>query len=257
MKNAAKTHELAETAQPDPVQEDAVQPRVSWRRRKSARPQEIVDAATRLLEEEGTANLSMAHIARGAGVSEATLYKYFESKQALLSEVFTQWAKPFVARLSEELPSITDLHSQLTLVGLRFLRGIESTPRLHRIFYQEIRWNDYRGSTLHQINHDFAQTVVDAVQAAVERGEVRPEIQPAMVRDALFGGLEHIAMRTIFINRPFDAAEEVARYVDMILNGIGAVRADAGYAEKASDNADRLGQQIDRFESLMARLEKP
>lgn len=229
--------------------DDAGQPKVAWRRRKSARPQEIVDAATRLLEEEGTANLSMAQIARRAGVSEATLYKYYDSKQALLGEVFTQWARPFVTRLAEELPSITGLHSQLSLVGLRFIKGMESTPRLHLIYYREIRWTDYRGSSLHRLNHDFAQTVVDAVNGAIARGEVRADVRPAMVRDAIFGGLEHIAMRTIFAGRPIDAADEVSRYVDFVMYGIAAPPNDGG--GEASGEAARLKAQIDRLEALL------
>lgn len=237
---------------PDPREPDA-KPRAAWHRRKSARPQEILDAATEPLEEAGTADLAMAQIAKRAGVSEATIYKYFESKQALLSEVFAQWAKPFVARLNEDLPSIADLHAQLVTIGLRFLRGIQSTPRLHAIFYREIRWNDYRGTPLHKINHDFAQTVVDAVQGGIDRGEVRPEINAAMVRDALFGGLEHIAMRTIFAGRPLDVAGEVAAYVDLLLGGI---RIPGTGAEARSDQEERLGAQIDRLEALLAKAGK-
>ncbi|MDR7103787.1 TetR/AcrR family transcriptional regulator [Croceicoccus sp. BE223] len=231
------------------------QPRVAWRRRKSARPQEIVDAATRLLEEEGTANLSMAQIARRAGVSEATLYKYYDSKQALLGEVFVQWARPFVSRLAEELPSITGLHSQLSLVALRFLKGMEDTPRLHLIYYREIRWTDYRGSSLHRLNHDFARAIVDAVEAAIARGEVRADVVPAMVRDAIFGGLEHIAMRTIFAGRTIDAAGEVSRYIDFVMHGIAAPTVEGG--QDAAGEAARLKAQIDRLEGLLGGMGKP
>ncbi len=233
--------------------DDSGPARVAWRRRKSARPQEIIDAATKLLEEEGTANLSMAQIARGAGVSEATLYKYYDSKQALLGEVFTHWARPFVASLMADLPSIADLHSQLSLIALRFLRGIESTPRLHLIFYREIRWADYRGSSLHKINHDFAQTIVDAVRAAQERGEVRADLDPRMVRDAIFGGLEHIAMRTIFAGRDYDAVTEAARYIDFVLHGIAVP--EPNLAPGGSD-ATRLAAQLDRLEALLDRSDK-
>lgn len=228
-------------------------PRAAWHRRKSARPQEILDAATQLLEEEGTADLAMAQIAKRAGVSEATIYKYFESKQALLSEVFAQWAKPFVARLNEDMRSIADLHAQLVTIGLQFLRGLESTPRLHTIFYREIRWTDYRGTQLHKINHDFAKTVVDAVQAGIERGEVRADVNPAMVRDALFGGLEHIAMRTIFAGRPLDIGSEVAAYVDLLLGGI---RTPTPKPDSSPDEASRLAAQIDRLEALLAKAGK-
>ena len=49
----------------------------SWKRRKDARPPEIIRAAKKILEEKGIKGLSMMKISKTAGVSEATLYKYF------------------------------------------------------------------------------------------------------------------------------------------------------------------------------------
>ena len=82
---------------------------VAWRRRKDHRPQEILAAARRLIEEEGAAATSMARIAKLAGVSEATVYKYYESKQDLVNQVLTEWAQPFVERLASELRHISGL----------------------------------------------------------------------------------------------------------------------------------------------------
>ncbi|MGF7154809.1 TetR/AcrR family transcriptional regulator [Novosphingobium gossypii] len=217
---------------------------LAWRRRKDQRPQEILAAARQLIEEEGTTATSMARIARLAGVSEATVYKYYDSKQELVNQVLIDWATPFVERLTAELRHIHDLRSRLTLIAVRFLRSIEETPRFHRVFYQELRWSDYRGSALHKLNHIFAHSVVEAVEKAKDAREVRADVDPVMIRDMMFGGLEHVAMRTSFIGRPLDIDAEAERYVTVLLCGVLSQpdRPDT------STDLDRLASLVDRLE---------
>ncbi|WP_232495256.1 TetR/AcrR family transcriptional regulator [Novosphingobium kaempferiae] len=217
---------------------------LAWRRRKDYRPQEILAAARQLIEEEGAKATSMAKIAKLAGVSEATVYKYYDNKQELVNQVLADWATPFVERLTGELRNIDDLRSQLTLIAVRFMRSMEETPKLHRVFYQELRWQDYRGTALHKLNHLFAKSVVDAVQQAKDAGKARADVDPVMIRDMMFGGLEHVAMRTSFIGRPLDIDAEAKRYVDVLLSGV------------LSDPGEPKGpSEIDRLAGLVARME--
>lgn len=57
------------------------------RRRKEARPHELLDAALSLFVEKGFAATRADEVARRAGVSKGTLYLYFPSKEELLKAV--------------------------------------------------------------------------------------------------------------------------------------------------------------------------
>jgi AcrR family transcriptional regulator len=192
----------------------------TWQRRKDARPGEILAAARALLEAEGTLDLPVARIAAAAGVSEATVYKYFSGKQGLIDRVLLEWAMPLIDTLTTELPRLPDLRAQLAAVARNYLRSMGETPRLHQLFYQELRWTNYRGSPLHQLNQRLSTMLGDCLQAAVDRGELCADLDLTMVRDMLFGGLEHIAMRTSLIGRPLAVNEEAARYVSMMMTGL-------------------------------------
>lgn len=218
---------------------------VAWRRRKDARPAEILAAARQLIEEHGAAPTSVARIAAAAGVSEATVYKYFESKQDLVNHVLQDWATPFVERLRSELEHVTGLKARLTLIAIRFLRSLGETPKLHRVFFQELRWTNYRGSPLHRTNQSFAGTVITAVEDALRAGEVPAGVDPVLVRDMLFGGLEHIGLRTSFAGRDIDSDAEAARYVELMMAGI-APRATGG---SMSSELARLAGLVDRLEA--------
>jgi AcrR family transcriptional regulator len=68
-----------------------------WRRRKAARPAEIVDAALACFSERGFAATRLEDIARRAGVTKGTLYLYFQSKEDLFKEVVRAAVVPRVA----------------------------------------------------------------------------------------------------------------------------------------------------------------
>jgi len=54
-----------------------------WKRRKEARPAEILDAALTVFAERGYAATRMDDIAARAGVTKGTIYLYFDSKDAV------------------------------------------------------------------------------------------------------------------------------------------------------------------------------
>ena len=65
-----------------------------WRRRKDARPAEILAAALDVFAEHGFAAARLDEIARRAGVSKAALYLYFPTKQDLFRAAARSLAAP-------------------------------------------------------------------------------------------------------------------------------------------------------------------
>jgi AcrR family transcriptional regulator len=55
-----------------------------WKRRKEARPAELLDAAISVFAEKGFAAARLDDIAARAGVSKGTIYLYYDSKEAIL-----------------------------------------------------------------------------------------------------------------------------------------------------------------------------
>src|SRR6185295_1825244 len=79
----------------------ARQPR--FRRRRDARPAEIIEAALAVFVERGFAAARLDDIARRAGVTKGTLYLYFADKQALLRAVVETHVVPRVRAVQAAL----------------------------------------------------------------------------------------------------------------------------------------------------------
>lgn len=63
----------------------------------------ILDAAAQLFVEQGIGQPGMEDIARAAGCSRATVYRYFENKQALLQAFVHREARDITAQIARRL----------------------------------------------------------------------------------------------------------------------------------------------------------
>src|SRR5215469_8223798 len=68
-----------------------------WRRRKEARPGEIIAAALEVFAEKGFAAARLDDIAARAGVSKGALYLYFATKEELFEAVVAEAVAPNLA----------------------------------------------------------------------------------------------------------------------------------------------------------------
>lgn len=65
----------------------------------------LVDLAIALIEERGSSAMTIAEIAARASMSPASLYRYFESKEALIEAVAERWFQPKVDIMEEVVGS--------------------------------------------------------------------------------------------------------------------------------------------------------
>jgi AcrR family transcriptional regulator len=76
------------TSQEMPMQQSEPQEhRISWKRRKRARPVEILAAASTVFSLNGYSATRMADIAARAGITKGTIYLYFTSKEELFKAI--------------------------------------------------------------------------------------------------------------------------------------------------------------------------
>ncbi len=152
------------------------QPR--WRRRKDARPAEIVSAALEVFAEKGFAAARLDDIAARAGVSKGALYLYFETKQELFEAVVRDAVLPDLDAVGQAAtnPDLT-LRQLAPILAARVAQVLTTSrvPAVAKMVIAESR----NFPDLARVWHDqvvsralgFLTGVIGAAQA---RGEVRP-----------------------------------------------------------------------------------
>ncbi len=151
------------------------QPR--WRRRKDARPAEIVTAALEVFAERGFAAARLDDIAARAGVSKGALYLYFETKQELFEAVVRDTVLPDLDAVEQVATNLELPFRQLApmlAARLALLLTTSSLPAVAKMVIAESRnfpdlarvWHD-------QVVSRALGVLTGVIKAAQARGEVR------------------------------------------------------------------------------------
>lgn len=103
--------------------------RAQRRRRKEARPSELIAAALELFAEKGFSGTRLDDVATRAGVSKGTLYLYFDSKEALFKAVVEEGIVTVLIAAEQRLADYSGSASELLREMLfRWWEHIGSTP---------------------------------------------------------------------------------------------------------------------------------
>jgi AcrR family transcriptional regulator len=131
------------------------QPARRWRRRKDARPAEIVTAALEVFAERGFSAARLDDVAARAGISKGTLYLYFPSKEELFKAVVREALLPNLERVERLLrthpgPAAAQLEMMVSQIGA-LLQGTQigvipkliiaeagNFPELARFYLKEV-----------------------------------------------------------------------------------------------------------------------
>jgi len=198
-----------------------------WRRRKNARPEEIISAALEVFADRGFAATKLEDVARRAGVTKGTIYLYFENKEALFKALIRQTIVPVIARGEELAKSFTgsarDLFEQLVreywrLVGETSLVGIpklmmaeaNNFPELARFYYEEVVTRGHR-------------LMASVIERGINAGEFRPVNVAVATKLAMAPVMHAVIARKAFsacMPEGFDVGKYLDTHIDLYLHGI-------------------------------------
>jgi AcrR family transcriptional regulator len=188
-------------------------------RRKPGRPRSkkseeaIINATTRLLNDEGYAKLTVGKVAAYAKASKSTIYRRWPTKEHLIIEAFNRWPALMPHDKGDVLSDLLDLYRQ----SLRVLHrppsnGIMPTlvaerahnPALAAVF-----------DPLMQMRRDPARAVF---RRAIDRGELSPDTDTELAIDAIMGA----TMLRLYFTAGDLSVKSMRKYLVVLLRGLGA-----------------------------------
>lgn len=194
------------------------------RRRKEARPGEILAAALQVFAERGFAAAKIDEVAARAGVGKGTVYLYFDSKEALFKAVVTATLGPELdraaARLAHYDGSCAQLLEQLLsqVVRLAARKEIGAIPKL--VIAEAGNFPDLAKFYLETVIRRAMAVMRQVIQRGVDGGEFRPVDVKQAVRVLIAPLLFAVLWRHTFEphdDEPFDVDAFSRTHIDLAL----------------------------------------
>lgn len=198
-------------------------PSVSTRTRlpREQRIRDIEAAARNAFIKRGYAAASMAEIAAEAGVAEGTIYKFFETKFDLLLRVLESWYRGMLDEFSEQLPGIVGCSNKIRYIVWRHLKSLKDNPDLARLCWNEARNSlDYYHHNIYRLNREYTRVLVDACREGIKLGELREDLPVTVVRDIIFGGIDHHISRFLYGRGDFDVDKSTDQICSILFGGL-------------------------------------
>jgi AcrR family transcriptional regulator len=184
----------------------------------------ILEAAIRVFARQGYHSTRVADIADEAGVAYGLVYHYFRSKEAVMTELFTErWSLLLAA--SDALYE-RDVPAREKLDGIAgfIIESYKHDPELMKVIIIEVTRaaNSFGATHLPEIRRAY-DTVAKIVTDAQAEGLYRSEVDPAFVGMWFYGAIEQLLSGWVFglipaSDEEFDRAREMV--VDTLCCGL-------------------------------------
>jgi AcrR family transcriptional regulator len=199
-----------------------------WRRRKEARPAELLDAALEVFVERGYSLTRLEDVARRAGITKGAMYHYFENKEALFKAMIRAKVVENIAAIEQIVQDFQGSAREMLVLLMtrwweRVVEGptsgiaklvmgeVASFPELAAFYYEEVM---QRNSKLFE----------HAMKLGMARGEFR-RLDPLIavklsVAPMLVAALWKHSFATCVQEATFDPRRYFEAHLDLFLNGL-------------------------------------
>lgn len=153
---------------------------------------EIMAVTRLLLAEKGYQKVITAEVAERCGISEGTIFKYFGSIRELLIRVSEEWFEEILGLVDASTANNGSIRERLRQLVWQSLSIVRKEPSLTRFILMELRADpNYRKMKVYKLNQRFTAKINDVLQEAIDTGVFRDDVSVSLLRDMIFGCIEH------------------------------------------------------------------
>ena len=189
----------------------------------------------------------VAEIAGRLGIVEGTIYRYFPTRRDLIIQVAEDWYEGMLADYDRELAGISGTRARLRFMIWRHLTVMHDEPAMCRLVLDELRADaGYRKTSIYELNRQYTRRTLAIVKDGIASGELRADVPLTMIRDMIYGGIEHHTWAYLRGEGKFSPTQAAEDIVAIIYRGV-AVPEDASKTAGALARLDNVATRLERI----------
>ncbi|MEB3031845.1 TetR/AcrR family transcriptional regulator [[Mycobacterium] nativiensis] len=185
-----------------------------------------------------------AEIARRAGVVEGTVFLHYRSKLGLLTAVTNDFYDLLQSEAERSLARAGSVVERFRLLVDGWASRMETDWDLINVFVQQAQNtpDSELAKTMHARSRDYTRLFVAVIEELQADGHLPADTPAALLRDMVFGTLEHTVRGHISAGRSLDVRATGQQIIDLLL-----------LEREAAPAADRLGAIESKLDRLLSR----
>jgi hypothetical protein len=129
------------------------------------------------------------------------------------------------------------------------LKSLHENPALARLCSNEVRNDgDYYQGPLYELNRTYTHVFTEVFKDGVASGEFRQGVSAALVRDLVFGGIDHHISAFLYGCAKLDIDNSTDEFMKILLAIVGS-------AEREASGVGTIERVVARLEAVADKLE--
>lgn len=190
-------------------------------KRTGGKYQAIIEAAIRVIAQQGYHNAQVSRIAREAGVADGTIYVYFENKDDVLISVFNEKMGQFIEAVSEQMQALPTVKEKLRcLISMHF--GNMNKNKDYAVVTQiELRQsNPAVQEGIGQVLKKYFDLIDNLIDEGKREGLFPEQMDNRLARKMIFGTLDQVVTAWIMKGAKYDLTSNVDPVFELLLYGL-------------------------------------
>jgi AcrR family transcriptional regulator len=197
-----------------------------------SRKDRIMEAALRIFAEKTFQDATISEISKEAGVSEATIYEYFGTKEDLLFAIPEKITNDTLAESQLVLPFIKDVEGRLRAIMLSYIQLYQNNPHYSAlVLLQLMSSKRFRQTAAHEAIRRSAHGLLDCIRDGIADGTFRKDADAYLIRSLLMGTIEHLFIHWHMQGMPKGKKtimDNLDSFLEIVLCGIRTKKEESG-----------------------------
>jgi TetR/AcrR family fatty acid metabolism transcriptional regulator len=190
---------------------------------REERKAQLLEAALRVFARQGFHAATVSDVAAEAGVSQGTVYHYFDSKESMLLAAYTQWAQQSLREeIAQALQAEPTAAGKLALIAQAATARVTSSLQLCEAsveFWSHIQRNTEIKKGFQQMFKTMAVDVAEVIQQGIDMGEFRA-IDPNVTARLLIAMYDGLVLQWLADKKAIDWESCTNTLMELILSGL-------------------------------------
>jgi len=184
--------------------------------------QKILKAAVKVFAQKGFFNARVSEIAKEAKVADGTIYLYFKNKDDILISLFEEEFGQIVDEMRKRLEAENDPLTKIRRFAAFHLSIVAQHQELADVLGVEVRQSSkFMKEYVNYRFIEYLNLIRSIIVEGQEKGLIRKDLTPGIVKRAFFGALDEMARYWILSTQKKHSIEEAARQIsDIFIRGM-------------------------------------
>ncbi|GAB6989976.1 TetR/AcrR family transcriptional regulator [Paenibacillus pini] len=189
--------------------------------RKLEKYEMILEAALKVIAENGFHGSQISKIAKEAGVADGTIYLYFKNKEDILISLFQERLGSLVALFNESVKDTNTADEALRKVCEIHFNELEQNVNLAYVTQIELRQSSLElRVAIGLVVKPYIQLIEHILEQGVEQQLYRKDLDIKLTRLLIFGALDEVVTSWLISGRKYSLSAQVDKTVEFFLKGL-------------------------------------